>query len=127
MSTAVPSALAGAADRRLNPRLPSLHPGRLFMPDGAGLDVVIVDLSASGARVRLRRMAGVPTDLVLADRTTMIAHRASVVWSRDAELGLRLTRSLSLKGAVPEPLQAARAWCLDESVEATPSPLVFHI
>ena len=73
------------------------------------------------------RMIAIPRDFVLADRTTMIAHRCTRVWTKDAELGLAISRSLSLKGVVPGPLMAARAWCLEMQDEPQDARAVVHI
>ena len=97
-------------NRRLSPRAPAMRDGQAFRPDGLAVSVLIVDLSDTGARVRPRGQA-LPDDFVLADPATWLAHRAHVVWRRDAEAGLRLTRSQSLRGVVPGALLPAKAFC----------------
>ena len=97
-------------NRRLAPRSPAMRDGQAFRPDGLAATVLILDLSDVGARLRTRGQA-LPDDFVLADPQTWVAHRAHVVWRRDAEVGLRLSRSQSLRGVVPGALQPAKAFC----------------
>ena len=98
-------------DRRSRPRASTLRDGQAFRPDGLAAAVLIVDLSEDGARLRVRGGQTLPDDFVLADPLTCQAHRAAVVWRRDAEVGVRLLRSQSLRGVVPGALQPAKAFC----------------
>lgn len=98
-------------DRRTQARTPVLRDGRAFRPDGLAASVLIVDLSDGGARLRVRGGQILPDAFVLADPLTFQAHRAAVVWRRDAELGVRLLRSHDLRGVVPGALHPAKAYC----------------
>ena len=98
-------------DRRRHPRASVMRDGQAFRPDGLAASVLIVDISDGGARLRVRGGQVLPADFVLADPTTFLAHRATVVWRRDAEVGVRLLRSQSLRGVVPGALQPAKAFC----------------
>lgn len=98
-------------DRRLQPRSSVMRDGQAFRPDGLAASVLIINLSEQGARLRVRGGQTLPDDFVLADPLTFQAHRARVVWRKDAEVGVRLLRSQSLRGVVPGALQPAKAFC----------------
>ena len=83
-----------------------------MLPEGLGPEVLIVDLSASGALIRLRAPTKLSLDLVLVDRKTAMAHRSVIARRQELEVGLRFLRSLSLLGDVPAALEPAKAWCL---------------
>ena len=111
MTASASSTKPPAAERRGAPRLVTLREGRLVLPDRMGPEVLIVDLSSTGALIRLRALDKLPLDLVLVDRKTRMAHRSVVARRQELEVGLRFLRSMSLAGAVPAPLEAAKAWC----------------
>ena len=98
-------------DRRFQPRVSAMRDGQAFRPDGLAASVLIVNLSEDGARLRVRGGQALPDDFVLADPLTFQAHRARVAWRKDAEVGVRLLRSQSLRGVVPGALQPAKAFC----------------
>lgn len=100
-----------AHDRRLQPRASIMRDGQAFRPDGLSAAVLIVDMSDGGARLRVRGGLSLPDDFVLADPATFLAHRAQVMWRREAELGVRLLRAQSLRGMVSGALQPAKAFC----------------
>ena len=102
---------SSSADRRTHPRTTVMREGQAFRPDGLAAAVLIVDMSEGGARLRIRGGQIVPDDFVLADSLTFLAHRAAVVWRRDAEVGVRLLRAQSLRGLVPAALHPAKAFC----------------
>ncbi len=98
-------------NRRLAPRASTLRDGQAFRFDGLAATILIVDLSDAGARIRVRGGQTLPDDFVLVDPTTWLAHRAQVVWRKDAEVGAKLLKSQSLRGVVPGALQPAKAFC----------------
>ena len=100
----------GSVERRAAPRISALREGRLMTVEGLGPLVLIVDVSATGALVRLRSPVTLPQDVVLLDRLTVMAHRAIVVRRQELDVGLRFIRSQSLGGATPPALSAAKAW-----------------
>ena len=100
----------GGKERRAAPRASALREGRLMTVQGLGPIVLIVDLSVTGALVRMRTSLTLPQDVVLLDRLTMMAHRATVVRRQELDLGLRFIRSQSLSGQTPPALAAAKAW-----------------
>lgn len=99
-------------DRRAHQRTTVMRDGQAFRPDGLAASVLIVDISAGGARIRVRGGHALPDDFVLADPHTFQAHRCTVAWRRDAEVGVRFLRSHNLRGVVPGALQPAKAFCL---------------
>ena len=111
MSASAPPFTSPAVNRRLTPRLDAMRDGQAFRPDGLAATVLIVDLSEGGARVRVRGGQVLPDDFVLADPLTWLAHRAQVIWRKDAEVGVRLLRSQNLRGVVPGALQPAKTFC----------------
>lgn len=106
-----PAPLASALDRRRDPRTAVMRDGQAFRPGGLDETVLIVDLSDGGARLRVRGAKTLPDDFVLADPSTFLAHRAQVIWRKEAEVGVRLLRAQSLRGAVPEAMAPAKAFC----------------
>lgn len=102
---------SAATDRRLASRATVMRDGQAFRPDGLAAAVLIVNLSDGGARLRVRGGQALPDDFVLADPLTWCAHRARVVWRKDAEVGVRLLKSQNLRGVVPGALQPAKAFC----------------
>ena len=108
---AAPALPQSFENRRRSPRATVMRDGQAFRPDGLAATVVIVDVSDEGARIRVRGGQVLPDDFVLADPATWLGHRARVVWRRDAEVGVRLLKSQSLRGVVPGALQPAKAFC----------------
>ena len=102
---------ATPVDRRAAPRSGVMREGQAFRPDGLAAPVLIVDLSESGARLRVRGGVCLPPDFVLADARTWLAHRAQVVWRKDAEVGVRLLRAQDLRGVIPAALLPAKRFC----------------
>ena len=101
----------GSVDRRAAPRISALREGRLLTVGGLGPEVLIVDVSATGALVRLRAPLTLPQDVVLIDRRQAVAHRAVVVRRNELDVGLRFLKTQGLTGPVPPALEAAKAWC----------------
>ncbi len=102
---------ASVLDRRISPRAAVMRDGQAFRPDGLAATVLILNLSDGGARLRVRGGQTLPDDFVLADPLTWLAHRAQVIWRKDAEVGVRLLRSQNLRGVVPGALQPAKTFC----------------
>lgn len=102
---------AASVDRRGAARSSVMREGQAFRPDGLSAPVLIVDLSDGGARLRVRGAVRLPDDFVLADPHTFLAHRAEVVWRKEAEVGVRLLRAQDLRGMVPAALLPAKRFC----------------
>lgn len=95
-------------DRRLEPRSPANARGVVVAP-GLELGCLIVDLSNSGARLRLDRQLALPDRVVIIDIAQATAVEAQVVWRKGQEAGVkRLGAASSLRGLVPSRLTAAR-------------------
>ena len=99
------------ANRRVAPRLSAMRDGQAFRPDGLAATVLIVDISDTGVRVRVRGGQVLPDDFVLADPRTWLAHRVAVVWRRDADVGVVIRKTQNLRGVIPGALQPAKAFC----------------
>jgi len=95
-------------DRRLHARSPANTRGVVIAP-GLELPCLIVDQSASGARLRMDRNFALPRRVVIVDIAQATAVEAEVVWSKGQEAGVkRLGAASSLRGLVPSRLAAAR-------------------
>ncbi len=96
-------------DRRLEPRS-ALNTHGLVVSPGLELACLVVDQSASGARLRLDRNLALPPRIVLVDIARATAVEAEVVWRKGQEAGIRKAgAAASLRGLVPSRLAAARA------------------
>ena len=95
-------------DRRLEPRSPAHARGVVVAP-GLELGCLIVDLSNSGARLRLDRQLALPDRVIIVDVVQATAVEAQVVWRKGQEAGVkRLGAGASLRGLVPSRLTTAR-------------------
>lgn len=95
-------------DRRLEPRSPANARGLVVAP-GLEMACLILDLSATGARLRLDRNLSLPGRVVIVDIAQATAVEAEVVWRKGQEAGVkRLGAAASLRGLVPSRLAAAR-------------------
>ncbi len=96
-------------DRRLEPRSPARARGVVVAP-GLELPCLIVDLSNTGARLRLDRNLALPNRILLVDMAGATAVEAEVVWRKGQEAGVKRSGAgASLRGLVPSRLAAARA------------------
>lgn len=72
---------------------------------------LIVDVSETGMRIRLERTLTLPTDLVVVEIATGLAHEARVLRRDGVEAGLKRQGQTKLGGLTPSRLAAARdAW-----------------
>ncbi len=95
-------------DRRFEPRSPANAPAVVIAP-GLELSGLIVDLSATGLRLRLDRNLALPDQVQVIDIARGLALEAEVAWRKGQEAGLKLRGQSSLRGLVPSRLAAARA------------------
>ena len=101
-------------DARRHGRARMMLPGKIW----SGLRIPVVecligDISAGGARVRVKRGTNVPAQLTLVHVRERTAYRAYVVWRRpDGSLGLAFRKSFNLDGAMAPELMAIRDCCL---------------
>lgn len=97
-------------DRRLQPRTLANARAVLVAP-GIEMGCVIVDMSASGLKVRTDRQSALPGQVTVVDIIAGTAAEADVAWRKGAEAGLRLKSQSPLRGLVPSRLLPAReAW-----------------
>jgi PilZ domain len=89
--------------RRGETRKKVLLSGRITNRTGdVSIDVAIISLSSSGARIRIPRGVGIPSCVLLIVLRTLIAYDAEVVWLDPPFAGLRFKRSFALGGALPD-------------------------
>ncbi len=77
-----------AANERVATRACVYRNGRLAVTGGAEINCIIVDTSATGARVQLDGAANLPDFVTLRIVATGAWRRARVVWRRDNAAGL---------------------------------------
>lgn len=97
-------------ERRAEPRRAVNVAGVVVAP-GLEVGCVIVDLSATGMRVRLSRNLSLPEQVVVVEIGAGLAHEARVVRRDGHEAGLKRSGQAKLGGLVPARLtQAREAW-----------------
>lgn len=97
-------------ERRAEPRRPANVAGVVVAP-GLEVGCVIVDVSATGMRVRLSRNLSLPEAVVVVEIGAGLAHEARVVRRDGHEAGLKISGQSRLGGLVPARLtQAREAW-----------------
>ncbi|RZJ29466.1 MAG: PilZ domain-containing protein [Brevundimonas sp.] len=95
-------------DRRFEPRAPANAQGIVVAP-GLEMPCLIMDVSATGMKVRLDRKLALPKQVQVVDLAQGLVIEADVAWSRGQEAGLKRTGQASLRGLTPSRLAAARA------------------
>jgi hypothetical protein len=79
--------------------------GKIVYRNGAvSLDCTILDLSASGARIRIARGQAVPSRFHLIDIRNRTAYDTAVVWLNPPQAGLRFVATYALGGTLPAEL-----------------------
>jgi hypothetical protein len=71
------------------------HPALILRPDGSAVGTcTLLDVSASGARLKMESVPGVPAEvtLVLSRFYAPIQRKCLVVWRKDHQLGVRFVR-----------------------------------
>lgn len=105
---------APAPTNRREARKRTLMSGRIVHQDGAAsLDCTILDLSASGARIRTAHGHTLPSHFHLINMRDRTAHEANVVWQKDQFAGLRFDSTYVLGGSLPVYLQYLRKIWMD--------------
>ena len=108
-----PAAAKETISRR-QARKRTLLTGKLVLGGGTfSADCIIVDLSDSGARVRIEPGADVGGDVVLIHLRDQIAFEAQVKWRRARDLGLEFIRTHDLRQATTPEMKRLRRYCLD--------------
>ncbi|MFI4975737.1 MAG: PilZ domain-containing protein [Caulobacterales bacterium] len=94
------------AEKRLKPRRWRLQSGRISAADGGfSLPCTIVDMSDTGARVRIDETLHLPARFYLIDTFDRVAYKARLVWSAEPEYGLMLMRKHDLKNEMDLPAE----------------------
>ena len=92
-----PPAPAGGIELRKAARKKVLLTGKVVWDQGAHIvDCIILDVSATGARIKLSQGKAMPEAAFLLDMTNRMAHEATVASQRDGGLGLKFVKSYKL-------------------------------
>lgn len=103
-----------APGNRRNLRKRTLINGRISQHEAdASLDCTILDLSASGARIRTAPGHVLPSHFHLINMRDRAAYEVKVVWQKDQFAGLQFDSSHILGGALPKHLQYLRKLWMD--------------
>ncbi len=118
MADTKPPATPNAADkRRKGGRKRVLLGGKVVYNEGnASLDCTIVDVSETGARIRLPRGQGVPSHVYLIDIRNHRAHEATIAWLKPPLAGLRFEKSYAFDASLPERLGYLRRVWIEAAV-----------
>ncbi len=85
-----------AYEKRITRRQPLRYSAWIAVPKGNPRNCVVSDVSETGARLAVSNNASVPDNFVLMLSRNGAARRyCSVVWRRDAEIGVKFARSLA--------------------------------
>ena len=77
----------------------------------ATFDCTIRDLSETGIRMTVRPGALIPTHFLLINIRDRVAYEVQTIWRRESELGVTITRPISLSAnAHPEAGHLRRLW-----------------
>ncbi|MDE2183209.1 MAG: PilZ domain-containing protein [Alphaproteobacteria bacterium] len=98
--------------RRRDARAGVLRSAAIVHGGGAQyFDCTILDMSSTGARVRLPRSRTIPPGAVLLDVRNRMAHKVIVVWATGVKAGLRIVESHPVDSTLPDPLRyLSRIW-----------------
>jgi hypothetical protein len=97
MSAAHAKNLSLPVERRGAPRRWRLQSGRISAGDGELVECTIIDMSETGARVRLGSERRLPARFYLIDEQDGVAYKARLVRSVGQEHGVELLRKFDLK------------------------------
>jgi hypothetical protein len=99
------------AERRRRGRRRAILSGFLVLDDGRSSSCRIVDISDSGARVKLPTMLPLPPKLWLINASDWLAYEAALAWRSETEAGLRFLSTRNLKEPVTARDKALHALC----------------
>jgi len=94
-----------------------LRSGKIVMRDGStSANCSIIDISPTGARVRLQRDQLIPLRFEFINVTEGTVHEASIIWFRFPDVGLSFKSSYSFDdAALPERLRSLRRLWVDST------------
>ena len=75
-------------EKRLSPRHRVLKRGTLAFSGGGGIDCMVRNVSAQGARLDVESPAGLPRSFTLVIETDRFMRRCRPVWFNDRKLGV---------------------------------------
>ncbi|MER2266267.1 PilZ domain-containing protein [Methylobacterium oxalidis] len=78
-------------DQRSEARRRALMPGKILLASGGAIDCVLRDRSASGARLNVVSVIGIPDAFTLVISTTGERRLARVAWRKQNEIGVGLS------------------------------------
>lgn len=105
---------APAPGNRRESRKRTLMNGRIAHQDGgASLGCTILDLSASGARIRVAPGHVLPSHFHLINMQERTAYEVKVVWQKDQFAGLKFDSTYILGGSLPKHLEYLRKLWMD--------------
>lgn len=91
------TAVATGAELRKAARKKVLLTGKVVWDEGAHIvDCIILDVSATGARIKLFQVKTMPERVFLLDMANRMAHEAVVVAERDGGFGIKFLNSYKL-------------------------------
>ncbi|MFI4935192.1 MAG: PilZ domain-containing protein [Caulobacterales bacterium] len=103
MTSTSAAAASDPAEKRSKPRRWRLQSGRISAADGDfSVGCMIVDISETGARVRIEEALHLPPRVYLIDTRDRVGYKARLVWAAAPEYGLMLTRKFGLSNATAE-------------------------
>jgi hypothetical protein len=115
--TKSPATPDGAGNRRKGGRKRVLLGGKIVYHDGnTALDCTILDVSETGARIRLSRGQGVPSRVYLIDIRSHRAHEVTIAWFKPPLAGLRFEKSYVFDASLPEHLGYLRKIWIEAAV-----------
>lgn len=101
------------ANRRYRGRRRSILAGLLILDDNRSCACRIVDISETGARVRLPTMMPLPDRMWLLNTSDRMAYEVALAWRTDAEAGLNFLSKRDLKDPSTDRDRALNALCVD--------------
>ncbi|MDE2182624.1 MAG: PilZ domain-containing protein [Alphaproteobacteria bacterium] len=104
---------SGSTNKRTEARKPANGRGRAVFADGNFADCTIIDISVSGARIRLTRKSTLPSRFFLLDVKSRMVHAASVAWQEGDYAGVRFEVSHVIGSALPPELDFMRKHWLE--------------
>jgi len=100
-------------DKRHEPREPAHDPARLLIEPDRVVDVLIVDRSMKGLRLRLPQSASVAPNLTVTvlDLNRAVIHQVKVIWKAYSDIGVQVQSSFDVRtGEGPQAAAMRRLW-----------------
>ena len=108
--------LAASAENRLEPRKRVLMAGLVVVDDGTDVfPCTVLDVSATGARVRVAPERVLPGEFRLVVVRSRTAHLARVMWRNQQLAGVKFTETRFIDSHLPEELRYIRKLWIDSA------------